>query len=107
MADITQDKLAILLKMLENNLELILDYMDDEAKQSKEQELTQYIRSSVNFIEREGITLDFEKIDDSLLVVMYAAWLYDKRKDGVAIMPRMIRYNLNNRIFAQKVKDNV
>lgn len=107
MADISNEKMTILLKMLENNLELILDYMDAEAKGNKENELTQYIKSSYDYIEREGIKLNLDDISDCLLVVMYAAWLYDKRKDGVAIMPRMIRYNLNNRLFAQKVKDNV
>lgn len=107
MADITDNQMEILLKMLENNLELILDYMDEEAKTSKETELEQYITSSVSFIEREGITLNLEDISDCMLVSMYAAWLYDKRKDGVAIMPRMIRYNLNNRLLQEKVNQNV
>lgn len=103
----TDEQLKVLLAMLKNNLELITDYMDEESKNSKELELTQYLQASANFIEREGITLDYEEIDDELLVVMYASWLYDKRKDGVAIMPRMLRYNLNNRLFAQKVNNNV
>lgn len=107
MADITDKQKMILLRMLENNLELILDYMDSQAKVTKETELMQYLDASFRFIEREGITLDLENIDDESLVVMYAAWLYDKRKDGVAIMPRMLRYNLNNRLFAEKVNDNV
>ncbi len=107
MADITENQMTILLKMLENNLELILDYMDGEARLSKETELKQYINSSISFIEREGITLNLNDISDCMLVSMYSAWLYDKRKDGVAIMPRMIRYNLNNRLLEEKVKDNV
>lgn len=107
MAEISSEQMSVLLKMLENNLELILDYMDDEAKESKETELTQYINACVKLIEREGITLNFDNIDDELLVVMYASWLYDKRKDGVAIMPRMLRYNLNNRLFSEKVNSDV
>lgn len=107
MATITDAQTAVLLTMLKNNLELITEFMDDEAKVAKEEELKQYILSSVNFIEREGITLNLDNIDDSLLITMYASWLYDKRKDGVAIMPRMLRYNLNNRLFNQKVSDNV
>lgn len=107
MADITNNQQRVLVKMLENNLELYLDFMDDEAKQRKETELYQYIQAAISMIEREGITLNFENIDDELLVVMYAAWLYDKRKDGVATMPRMLRYNLNNRLFDEKVKENV
>lgn len=103
----TNGQMAILLKRLEQNLELILDYMDQTAKASKEDELKHYIETGISFIEREGITLDFDDDGDCSLVVMYASWLYDKRKDGVAIMPRMLRYNLNNRVFAEKVNENV
>lgn len=103
MANITEQQLATLLVMLENNLELILDYMDNEARQSKEMELTQYIQTGANFIEREGVTLNLDDISDCVLVVMYANWLYDRRKDGVAIMPRMLRYNLNNRLFSERL----
>ena len=103
MAQPTNTELETLLIMLENNLELIFDYMDVDSKTAKETELTQYIHSCVTYIEREGITLNYSDISDCLLVVMYAAWLYDKRKDGVAIMPRMLRYNLNNRLLQQKV----
>ena len=103
MANITEQQLATLLVMLENNLELILDFMDNEARQSKEMELTQYIQTGVDFIEREGITLNLDDISDCVLVVMYANWLYDRRKDGVAIMPRMLRYNLNNRLFSERL----
>lgn len=95
--------MATLLTMLENDLELILDYMDQAAKESKEAQLSTYINAAINFIETEGIVLNFENIGDLQLVTMYASWLYDKRKDGVAIMPRMLRYNLNNRLFSQKV----
>lgn len=105
MADISREQMNVLLKMLESDLDLMTDYMDEESRQRKTTQLVQYIESAVAFIEREGITLDLTQIDDSLLIVMYASWLYDKRKDGVAIMPRMLRYNLNNRLFAEKVND--
>lgn len=107
MVEITDNQLEILLKMLENNLELILDYMDEDAKESKIKELKTYIQSSADYIETEGVTLDLDVISDDILVVMYASWLYDRRKDGVAIMPRMLRYNLNNRLFKEKVNENV
>ena len=107
MAELNQKNKAVLLKMLENNLELYLSYYDSEAKERKENELMTYIQASIRFIEREGITLDLEDIGDNTLVVMYASWLYDKRKDGVAIMPRMLRYNLDNRLFDEKVKEYV
>lgn len=101
----TNEQMAEMLTMLKNNLELITDYMDAESRAAKEEELKVYLNSSIDFIEREGITLDYS-ISDELLVVMYASWLYDKRKDGVAIMPRMLRYNLNNRLFEEKVGSN-
>lgn len=51
-------------------------------------------------IAREGITL---AEGDENLVVMYAAYLYRKRAEDSPSMPRMLRYALNNRVFAEKV----
>lgn len=102
----SEQQLQTLLTMLKNDLELIFDYMDDESRQSKEAQLTTYINAAINFIETEGIELKYENFGDLMLITMYASWLYDKRKDGVAVMPRMLRYNLNNRLFSQKVNDN-
>lgn len=94
-----------LLTMLEYNLELILDYMDEEARKAKEDELTFYIKAAKEYIAREGITL-VNTTGDAALIVMYASWLYDRRKapEGNQAMPRMLRYNLNNRLFSEKVK---
>lgn len=95
---------AELLTMLESNLELILDYMDADAKEAKEAELLVYINSAKQYIAREGITLDLTQIGDCLLIVMYAGWLYEKRRDqSVSPMPRMLRWNLNNRVFSEKI----
>lgn len=94
-----------LLTMLEYNLEIIMDYMDADAKVQKETQLGYYIDSAVEFIEREGITIDYEKIGDLMLITMYAQYLYDKRMDGVSVMPRALRYELNNRLFQEKVND--
>lgn len=104
MANITETQLETLLVMLKSNIGLYTDYMDQEAKEQKIAELTQYIQSSAIYIEREGITLDLDDIGDCNLVVMYSNWLYDRRKDGVSIMPRMLRWNLNNRLFSEKAK---
>ena len=104
MAEITNEQMASLLVMLEANLELFTEWMDADAKTRKETELTQYIESAISFIEREGITLDLDDVSDDMLVTMYANYLYDKRKDGVAIMPRVLRYNLNNRLFQEKLQ---
>ena len=40
---------------------------------------------------------------DANLVIMYAAWLWRKR-DTMEGMPRMVRWALNNRVFAEKAK---
>ncbi len=63
--------------------------------------LLQYLTSAQDYIEREGITLNGEKVSDMNLVVMYAAWLWRKR-DTAEAMPRMLRWNLNNRLFYEK-----
>lgn len=101
---------AELLTMLEYSLELITEYMDDEALEQKEAELTQYLNSAKKFIATEGITLDLDDLGDCQLVVMYAQWLYEKRKavstgysTANGVMPRMLRWNLNNRLFSEKV----
>lgn len=67
-----------------------------------DQRLAQYLTSAQTYIKREGITLDDEKMSDMNLVVMYAAWLWSKR-DKNSAMPRMLRWNLNNRLFEEKV----
>lgn len=101
----TDTQKETLLTMLEYNLELIFDYMDAEAKEQKETQLGYYIDSAVTFIEREGITINYNDTGDLMLITMYAAYLYDKRMDGVSIMPRALRYNLNTRLFQEKVND--
>lgn len=101
----TDTQKETLLTMLEYNLELIFDYMDAEAKKQKETQLGYYIDSAVTFIEREGITINYQDTGDLMLITMYAAYLYDKRMDGVSIMPRALRYNLNTRLFQEKVND--
>lgn len=102
----TEEQRATLLTMLEYNLGLIFDYMDAEAKEQKETQLGYYMDAAIEFIEREGITLDYESTGDNMLVVMYASYLYEKRNDGVSIMPRALRYALNNRVFQQKVNQD-
>ncbi len=64
--------------------------------------LLNLIAVSKKEITREGITLDVDSVDDCNLVVMYTAYLYRKRAEDVAAMPRMLRYALNNRIFSEK-----
>lgn len=102
-----------LLTMLKQGLELITDYMDDDERASKETELLWYIEASKEFIEREGIVLT-ESYGDYQLVTMYGTWLYEKRKTTgskytsyyIQNMPRMLRYNLNNRLLQEKLNDS-
>lgn len=53
-------------------------------------------------IEKEGIMLDDTSVNHGMLVEMYAAFLYRKRREEQASMPRSLRYALNNELFSQK-----
>ena len=86
--------------------------------------LTKYIALAKAAIRREGIILqetesctgatkEGEKIievsyitEDGMLIAMYAAYLYRKRKEEKGAMPRMLRYELNQRLFSQKGSKN-
>lgn len=75
--------------------------------------LAQYLVSARAAIETEGIALDntgteqapLLSVEDAGLVIMYAAWLWRKRDTGEG-MPRMLRWQLNNKLFSQKVAAN-
>lgn len=66
--------------------------------------LTQYLQAAESFIKEQGATLDLNDIEDIQLTVMYAAWTWRRRDSGEG-MPRMLRYALNNRIFAEKARE--
>lgn len=83
-----------ILEMLKANLQLINTLQDGY--------LSNLITAARQMITREGITLT-DTIEDGNLVVMYAAYLYRKRAEDAPVMPRMLRYALNNRLFSQKV----
>ena len=85
-----------ILTMTKSNLQIAGDSFDDY--------LTMLIEAAQRSIAEEGITLDLESIKDCNLVVMYASYLYRKRMGDDPSMPRMLRYGLNNRLFAQKTK---
>ena len=59
--------------------------------------LTQYLASAKAEIEREGVKLT-DSAPDENLIVQYAAWMWRKRDSGEGI-PRMIRWQINNRLF--------
>ena len=59
--------------------------------------LTQYLATAKAEIEREGVKLTNSAPDENL-IVQYAAWMWRKRDTGDGI-PRMIRWQINNRLF--------
>lgn len=66
--------------------------------------LVQVLEGAADQIAREGATLDtVGSIEDANLVIMYAAWQW-RRRDTMDAMPRMLRYQLNNRIMSQKMR---
>lgn len=66
--------------------------------------LTAYLQNAQKEIIREGVEIG-DNVDDSQLVITYAAWTWRKRDSGEG-MPRMLRYALNNRVFSQKMGDS-
>ena len=67
-----------------------------------DERLTQYITAAQDFIFREGVALQ-DTAEDNQLVINYAAWMWRKR-DTHEGMPRMLRWQLNNRIFSQHME---
>lgn len=67
--------------------------------------LGQYLEAAREAITIEGINLT-DSISDGNLVVMYAAHLWRKR-DKQEGMPRMLRWMMNNRLFSQKLGEEL
>lgn len=65
--------------------------------------LTEYLTIAKRQIAQAGVTLT-DEADDDQLVICWAAWLW-RRRDNMNGMPRMLRYMLNNRLFAQKMRE--
>lgn len=85
------------LKLLKLDLQISTSAIDDL--------LQQMLDAACGMIEREGVSLDLSSPEDTQLVVMYAAYLYRKRRDDNPTMPRMLRFALNNRLFGQKARE--
>lgn len=84
-------------------LKVDLGVMNPTAEQTAY--LNKLIDAAKLKIAEEGITLDTDRADDDMLVVMYAAWMYRKRAQApdAQAMPRMLRWQLNCRLTAQKM----
>lgn len=89
----------VVLEFLKADLEIIpRNTLQDEY-------LLQLIESASGMIKREGISLT-DSAEDVQLVTMYAAYLYRKRATADPVMPRMLRYALNNRLFSSKMGES-
>ena len=86
----TDDEIMTALKI---DLQISTDKMDAY--------LGQLIHAARAYIQTEGIDLN-ASTGDGMLVEMYAAYLYRRRREENVAMPRMLRWALNNRLFAQK-----
>ena len=89
----TEQEILVLVKQ---NLDITYDYRDEY--------LVFLITTSESSIQEEGITLDLGDAKDVNLVVMYTAYLFRKRAEDNPVMPRMLRYALNNRLFSEKAR---
>ena len=86
----TDEEILVALKI---DLQIATDKMDIY--------LGQLIQAARAYIQTEGITLDCST-GDGMLVEMYSAYLYRRRREENVAMPRMLRWALNNRLFSQK-----
>ncbi len=64
--------------------------------------LKKLISMAKSAIEKEGIYIANVCTENEMLVEMYAAYLYRKRRGESAEMPRSLRYMLNNKLMRQK-----
>ena len=80
----------IMLAMLKISLGIVTTAYDER--------LSQYLTSAKTEIEREGATLSADSVSDCNLIIQYAEWMWRKRDSGDG-MPRMLRWQINNRIF--------
>ena len=66
--------------------------------------LLRVLKAAAASIVQEGVTdLDPSDTLDGELIIDYAAWAWEKRRESVGL-PRMLRWRLNNRLFALKMK---
>ena len=90
---------AAILSSVKLDLQLIGNAYDDF--------LLELIAQALEEIADYGITLVPTSSRDAGLVRMYAAWLYRNRaatNPADSAMPRMLKFNLNNRLFREKMR---
>lgn len=81
----------------------MLKYNLGKLDTAQDEYLRHLIEAAQQMIAREGIDLDSAPESEAQsIVTMYAAYLYRRRAGDDQSMPRMLRYALNNLLFAQK-----
>ena len=85
------------LSLLKANLSAIGSSIYDEL-------FTSLINSAKSMIEREGIVLDLDAVEDNNLIVGYATYLFQQREQPDMQMPRWLRYALNNRVLQHQAR---
>lgn len=88
---------SVILTLLKADLDISTDKKNDY--------LITLIKASREFISQEGIVLT-DSYGDGILVEMYAAYLYRKRREANPVMPRMLRWALNCRLMGGEVTTN-
>lgn len=63
--------------------------------------LIELLSAAEKMIKREGIKEE-DTSEYTMIIVHYAAYLFRKRAGTETAMPRFLRYELNNLLFAQK-----
>lgn len=84
-----------MLEILKLNLQQLTSANDNFLKVLLEQ--------ADQLIKKEGI-IDDSSVAYKTAVIDYAAFLFRKRANEEMIMPRFLRYELNNILFSQKSK---
>lgn len=91
----TDAQIASILKALKVDIGILSTTAYDER-------LIEIIKASYQMIVKMGAaTLNADGLEDAQLIVMHAAWLWNRRRTGEG-MPRMLVLALNNRILGEK-----
>lgn len=82
------------LKILKQDLQMITSANDEY--------LQNLLSLSAERIRGEGITLIENDIRSDMAQIQYAAYLFRKRASADTVMPRYLRFELNNMKFSEK-----
>lgn len=64
---------------------------------------TNYLQAQQNELERKGIALNFDKVEDIMLLSDYAAWNYRKRSEDMPLANNLL-YRLRNRQIQKRAE---